>query len=129
MNWAVAILWKGNPLEGEFRIFQVMNNSSFPFFLSFYLSTLSFVGSQLHDNLIFRGNITFRPIIANKKRSLSGNDQWASSSLVGTFSISYDLYAIATQRRLSAAISSIAFLNCDICAPGKLLSKSVKNKY
>jgi len=121
MNSAVALLWKGKPMKGEFLLFHevsYINNSSFPFFLSFYLSTLSFVGSQLHDNLISSGNITFRPIIANKERSSSGNDQWASSSPVGTFSISNDLNAMAIQRRLSAAISSIAFLKYDICETG-----------
>ena len=53
-------------------------------------------------------------------RSSSGNDQRASSSLVGTFFISYDLYAMAIQRRLTAAISSITFLKKFICKPGKL---------
>jgi len=73
---------------------------------------------------------TLRPTIASKIRSSSGKDQWASSSsLVGTFSFSYDLYAMATQRRLSAAMSSIAFLKNDICKTEKLYTHAYTHTY
>ena len=64
--------------------------------------------------------------MASKMRLSSGIDQWASSSsLVGTFSTSYGLYAMATQRKLAAAISSIAFLKNAICQPRELHSEEL----
>lgn len=49
--------------------------------------------------------------MASKTRSSSGKTHWSKlSSSEGTLSILHDLYAMATHRRLLAAISSIANL-------------------
>lgn len=54
---------------------------------------------------------TFIPTIASKTRPSSGKTHWPKcSSSVGTLSNSYDLYAMATHRKLLAAMSSIAAL-------------------
>lgn len=48
--------------------------------------------------------------MASKTRSSSGKTHSSKLSSEGTLSISYDLYAMATHRRLLAAISSTADL-------------------
>ena len=54
---------------------------------------------------------TLMPTIASKTSSSSGKTHFPKlSSSVGTLSNSYGLYAIATHRKLQAAMSSIATL-------------------
>ena len=72
---------------------------------------------------IYQWIITFKPTIASKTSSLSGNSQLvSSSSLVGTVCPSSGRYAIATHLKVWAAISSIAFLKQSVC---KLMKKNL----
>lgn len=67
---------------------------------------------------------TFMPKIASNTRSSSGKAHWSScSSVDGTFSTSYNRYAMATQRKLQEAISPIAFLKNLACKPRKISPK------
>lgn len=71
---------------------------------------------------------TLIPTIASKMRLSSGICQFSSSSsLVGTSSVSHILQAIATQRKLPAAISSIALLKRDTC--NQILLILVRKRY
>lgn len=83
---------------------------------------------------------TLIPTIARRMRSDSGNCQFSSSSsLDGTLFTSHGLQAMATQRKLSSAISLIAFLKDDSCMqnqklalqpkPNGELSYKIQNKF
>ena len=70
----------------------------------------------IKDHLDHMAAHTFMPTIASKTRSSWGNSHWVfCCSSAGTLSMSYVLYAMATQRKLLAAISSIDFLKNDTC--------------